>query len=152
MKKALSTGVLLVCTLTCSCGGPPIFGKQTQRITSPDGVIDAIVYESKSWVGQGPTTLVYVARKGGRGDQLIFQANRLGNFSLKWGKDQSTRPNWVVDRLLKISFQQAYITQFWSHSYLGELRSRRYFVSAKLDLLDDSTLDWGPGDAPSNGS
>lgn len=152
MRRSLYIGLLIGIALLSSCSRPPAFSKEVQRITSPDGVADAIVYRSDSWISQEPATLVYLAKRGQQGDQLIFKAYRLKDFSLTWGKDRSTNPNWEVDRLLEINFSRAYITQFWSPGFLDIPKFKDYFVYAELNLWDDSALDWGPGDAPFNGS
>jgi hypothetical protein len=112
LNGVLKVAILaLLFTTLSGCGVAPssgrVSGDEQARVTSPDGLFDAVLLREDGWgAGGGWEWYVYIAAKGKPAEEgsehLIFDAGTLTGGKLVWRQPH----------LLEIQYNIAYINQF----------------------------------------
>lgn len=125
----LSIFVVLPILIT-SCGLSDDF-EEIVRLSSPDNLVDAILYRAGGGgATSGFTYSLFVVKKGMKPDKsnnILFQADHLTNANLVW----------LPDRILEIRYNEARVFQFKNFWHSRDIQNFQYVIEIKLAPTHD---------------
>jgi hypothetical protein len=132
IKIVLSCLILIcLCNLTGCSGslaGDWVY-KETQRVNSPDGQVEAVIIEGDAGATTSKETMIVIVASGGKIDtkkltqsDTVFRASHLKNFKVDWKQA----------KLLEVQYDEARIDQFRNLWEISEGRDISYPVEIRL--------------------
>jgi hypothetical protein len=102
--------------------------KETNRITSPDTQVDAVLVEGDAGATTSEVSKVYLLPKGtklelDKRSDAVFAADHV----------KALRITWKQSKLLQIQYEEARILQFKNFWRRAELQDFRYVVEIRLE-------------------
>ena len=133
-----SSTVGLVCSEIVGCGGPFSAGLEVERVTSPDGTLDAVL---TSRGGFGPTVgsslHLYVVPVGTGAGDIPSRTSRLEVQDAYQGLDL----RWRDDRFLEVRYEHARVLGYKNFDYVFDgQRDERYEVEIRLVPLTSESF------------
>jgi hypothetical protein len=128
----LGSGFPIIAAVIAVSGCSFLAGPLTelQRVTSPDGRVDAVVAERATGATVATPTLLFLGPKGARLEDMAerIAADHAGGASVRW----------IEDRFLEFSFNTARIYRFTNFWYFQN--DAEYVVEIKLRPLKEGRV------------
>ena len=119
--------------LGCSCSPPSLAGsweyKETERIKSPDSVVEAVLFTGDAGATTATTTYVYIVPTGGRVDPKKSTEN---DACVVADHVKNLQVDWKSTKLLEIHYDEARIHHFQNFWYHRAVQDFHYVVEVRL--------------------
>ncbi len=131
MNKQILTFLLLTfCLSGCGFSPFPLFMSEsieTKRITSPDGLVDAILLKTNAGATTSYGYDLFIVIKGAAGEKLSLDYSK---FSAD--KINDIRITWLENKVLQIDCKSARIFRFSNFWQSKDVQDYRYIVEIRI--------------------
>jgi hypothetical protein len=133
MKKLIHIFLLFSFSLSgCGITPIPLFTTEISeytRITSPDGLVDAIVMYRDSGVATSGSYLLYILTRGG----VVEEESEKSNKPVFVGeKVEQLKFSWIKDKDLQIDCKKARIWKFSNFWFSKDVQDYNYIVEIRI--------------------